>query len=90
LRPVCLAKVERMALQVRKSHDRKQLRLEADGSGECGEDGVGGQGVPYGGRPPHSSLFFQAVLCLAYIRPDFTSSQKQKKRKNNRQSMGIS
>ncbi len=40
MRPICLAKVERMALQVRKSHDRRQLRLGANGSGECGEDGM--------------------------------------------------
>jgi hypothetical protein len=77
LRTIGLAKVERILLKFSKSHDGILLRLEADGSGECGEDGVRGQGVPYGRRPPHSSLSFQAVLCLACIRPDFTSSQEQ-------------
>ncbi len=40
-----LANVVRMGLEVRKSHDGRLLRLEANGSGECGEDGVGGQEV---------------------------------------------
>jgi hypothetical protein len=35
--------VERILLKFRKSHDGRLLRLEANGSGECGEDGVGGQ-----------------------------------------------
>ncbi len=38
--------MERMVLQVRKSHDGRLLRLEANGSVECGEDGVVSQEVP--------------------------------------------
>ncbi len=40
MKPICLAKVERLLLKVRKSHGGRLLRLEANGSGECGEDGM--------------------------------------------------
>ncbi len=40
LRPVGLAKVERMVLKFRKSHDGRLLRLEANGAGEGSKDGM--------------------------------------------------
>ncbi len=43
MRPNGLANVVRMGLEVSESYDGRQLRLEANGSGECGEDGVGGE-----------------------------------------------
>ncbi len=43
MRPIGLAKVDRILLKFRKSHDGRLLRLEANGSGECGEDGVRGE-----------------------------------------------
>jgi hypothetical protein len=51
LRPVGLAKVERMVLEVRKSHDKRQLRLEANGSGEGSEEGAEDKGRPLKLRP---------------------------------------
>ncbi len=35
-----LANVVRMGLEIRKSHDGRQIRLEANGPGECDEDGM--------------------------------------------------